>query len=840
MVPWKKPKSFCGGTPGPDVKPEDLPVYQQRNRILEAFSEHRALVVESPTGSGKTTQLPIILHRAGYSKKGVIGVTQPRRIAALSVCDYIARQLGTNVPGTVGYKMRFEDQTAPDTVIKIMTDGILLQELKADPLLSRYTMVMVDEAHERSLNIDFVLGMLKRIQSARTDFSVLISSATINAEVFSAYFDDCPILRIDARAYPVELLYDPPRDGKGEVLPQILDRMDQIESSGREGDVLIFLQGERAIKECVAALYGLRQSRRLLILPLYGRLSREEQERVFIPTPEGRRKVIIATNIAETSVTIDGIRFVIDPGLAKINHYNPRTFTSSLIETAISKASCNQRKGRAGRTAPGSCIRLYSKSDFDQRPLFTVEEIYRTDLSEVVLRMAELGISDFESFDFISKPDPTGIRGAIETLELLGALNDDRSLTPVGEAMARFPLIPRLSRIIVEAIYSYPQVTDEAIIAASFLSANSPYLLPQGEELEARRAHHSFRSSHGDFVSYLELLERFTQSKNREAFCERHYLDVRIMGEIENIHQQLSEIVSEMGVPLSRGGPVADYLCAVSRGLIQFVCRQAKGPTYRSLTTDRIFIHPGSVMFREAPTFIVAGEIVKTSRMFARSVSPLQQKWLGRISPLLEKELTGEPETRPERSSKKSRDTTWKIRIADQEFELQPYKGKKKIAILPWDKLKLLKARTRELNIGHLSDLRGKVVVQDMDMLTGARIKTIVTVLPHLNLDDGWLESPPVKQNLNPESDLSVICSHLHELLRPCKIKQGGKRLGFLGMDTDGEAFWYKPVKSFGRAVTDSIAGLEVLADFAGDSADRELAVAFDEAYKRLERIYET
>lgn len=822
------------------MEPQNLPVYQQRDRILDAFANHRAVVVESPTGSGKTTQLPIILHRAGFASTGAIGVTQPRRIAALSVCDYIAKQLGSSVPGMVGYKMRFEDKTSPDTIIKIMTDGILLQELKLDPLLSRYSMIMVDEAHERSLNIDFVLGMLKRIQSKRDDFSVLISSATINAEIFSAYFDDCPIVRIDARAFPVDLVYAPLRAGADDPVPAIIDRVDLIERSGEPGDILVFLQGERAIKECTAGIDALENSRRLLIVPLYGRLSREEQERVFIPAPKDRRKVIVATNIAETSVTIDGVRFVIDSGFAKINLYNPKTFTSSLIEHSISKASCNQRKGRAGRTAPGTCIRLYSRNDYEMRPLFTTEEIYRTDLSEVVLRMAELGIRDFESFDFISRPDLQGIRGAVETLELLEALNEDRSLTTIGEAMARFPLVPRLSRIIVEAIYSYPNVVDEAIVATSFLSANSPYLLPQGEELEARKAHHTFREKHGDFVSYLELLKRFKRADNREAFCERFYLDARIMNEIENIHEQLSEIVSAMGVPLSSGGSVADYLCAVSRGLIQFVCREAKGHTYRSLTADRIYIHPGSVMFREAPRYIVAGEIVQTSRMFARSVSPLQEEWLQRISPVLHRKLAA---SRPERGKdapeKGKRDTTWKIWIGGEEFDLKPFRGKKKVAVLPWEQLKKLRDASADISTDHLRDLRGTITVGGMDLLTGTRIRSIIPLLPHLDLDRKWLDVSPVQENLDAEKQLEVISSNLPDLMRTCKLKPGGTRLGFLCLETNGETFWFRPVKSVSHAVTESLASLEALADLIDVTTQKDLMRTLDETYKRLRAVYE-
>jgi ATP-dependent helicase HrpA len=823
------------------MNPGDLPVYQQRDRILEVISRSRTVVVESPTGSGKTTQLPIILHQAGYSANGVIGVTQPRRIATLSVCDYIANQLDSRVPGIVGYKMRFEDKTAPETLIKIMTDGTLLQELKADPDLSRYSTIMVDEAHERSLDIDFILGMLKRIQAVRDDFRVIISSATINAEVFSAYFDDCPVVRIDARAFPVDLVYDPQEGDGRELVSRIVGHVDRIERDGNPGDILVFLQGERAIKECVTAIYALNNRSKYLVLPLYGRLSREEQERVFIPTPAGKRKVIVATNIAETSVTIDGIRFVIDPGLAKINYYSHATYTSSLVERSISKASSNQRKGRAGRTAPGTCIRLYSKVDYEQRELFTTEEIYRTDLSEVVLRMAELGIRDFESFDFISRPDTQGIRGAVETLELLDALAEDRSLTKIGEAMAKFPLLPRLSRIIVEAIYSYPQIVGEAIVAASFLSANSPYLLPQGEELEARRAHHSFRTKHGDFVSYLELLKRFVNARDRTSFCENYYLDSRIMHEIENIHEQLSAIVSDMGVPIISGGTIADYLCAVSRGLIQYVCRQAGNHTYRTLTTDRIYIHPGSVMFREAPKYIVAGEIVKTSRTFARSVSPLQEEWLHRISPILQSELGGGNERKKSgpTSEKRKRDTTWKMRISDQEFSLQPYKGQKKIVILPWEQLKGLKQHPERFSAAHLKALRGKITVRGMEIMTGAKISAILRCLPYLDLDEKWFDSPPVIKKLDANEELDTIHKNLTALLKPCKMKPGGKRLGFLCLDTDGEVFYFRPVKGFSRAVSESISALEVLADILGAPPQPDVEKAFDETYSRLQRIYE-
>ncbi|MEN6491184.1 MAG: ATP-dependent RNA helicase, partial [Rectinema sp.] len=450
------------------MNPHDLPIYQQKAKILEALAANQVIVVESPTGSGKTTQLPIILHEAGYASNGIIGITQPRRIATLSVSDFIARQLSTTVPGIVGYKMRFEDATAPNTAIKIMTDGILLQEMKLDPYLTHYSVIMVDEAHERSLNIDFILGLLKKVLEARSEFRVIVSSATINAEVFSEYFGECPVVRIDAPMYPVRVVYDAiktvPEASPGQgprpqgpdggyyrssdeaIYDKILSIVGRVldgDAGAEPGDILIFLPGEKTIKECLQTLMASRWALRLHCIPLYARLGKDEQEKVFAYPPEGKIKVVISTNIAETSVTIDGITVVVDSGLAKINYYNPRTFTASLIETPISKASCNQRKGRAGRTRPGICYRLYSIKDFDSRPLYPTEEIHRTDLSEVLLRMAELGITDFEHFDFITKPPKSAIRGAIEVLNLLDALNPDRTLTRIGEMMCAFPLLPK-------------------------------------------------------------------------------------------------------------------------------------------------------------------------------------------------------------------------------------------------------------------------------------------------------------------------------------------------------------------------------------------------------------
>ena len=657
------------------IEYKKLPVYEQKQRILDTLKDNQVIVVQSPTGSGKTTQIPVILYEAGYAQSGTIAVTQPRRIAALSVSEFISKQLNTTYPGLVGYKMRFEDKTDATTKIKIMTDGILLQEMKLDPWLSKYSVIMVDEAHERSLNIDFVLGLLKRVLAERKDFRVIVSSATMNAEAFSAYFDGCPIVTIDTITYPVTIVYDTPsipastisEAATDALLTKICNTVDRILANNEPGGILIFLPGEKIIKDCLWKLDHSPFSRKIHTLPLYGRLAKEEQEKVFDPAPFGKKKVIISTNIAETSVTISDITTVIDAGLAKLNFYNPRTFTSSLNETAISKASCNQRKGRAGRTQPGICYRLYSRKDYDTRPMYTTEEIYRTDLSEVVLRMAELGITDFQNFDFISPPGIEGIIGAVDTLNMLKALDSDNTLSSIGKLMVEFPLEPRISRIIIEAIMKYPNVLEEALIAAAFLSANSPFLLPQGEEMEARKAHHNFRDMQGDFVSYLNIFKGYTSSPDKEKFCKKNYLDDRVMAEIENINVQLKDIVSKMNIPIMGGGNKGDYLCCIASGMIQFVCIRTGKNTYRSLTADKICIHPGSVLFRQDPLFIVAGEIVRTSRMYAMSVSPLTKSLLHQISPTLLNllENTKSPKDKKtnekEKTSKKEKESKQKL-----------------------------------------------------------------------------------------------------------------------------------------------------------------------------------
>ncbi|AEF84427.1 Pre-mRNA-splicing factor ATP-dependent RNA helicase PRP43 (Helicase JA1) [Treponema primitia ZAS-2] len=900
----------------------ELPVYKHKDLILSALADNQVVVVESPTGSGKTTQMPVILHDAGYSKNGIIGVTQPRRIAAVSVSEFIARQLGTSIPGLVGYKMRFEDRTDQNTVIKIMTDGILLQEMKLDPWLSKYGCLVVDEAHERSLNIDFILGLLKRVLESRREFKVIVSSATINAQIFSEYFGECPVVKIDAITYPVTLVYDPPsgnasaeagagnaaaempaipvnnsrtgrdRGGRGFSKPAgsagrpssgfagrpdgtggqaggrragiaqsssediLLDKIvaitDRFINERREGDMLIFLSGEKMIKECMNRLSISPSGKYLHMVPLYGRLGKDEQERVFEAPPRGKTKVVIATNIAETSVTIDGITAVIDSGLSKLNYYNPHTFTSSLIEGPVSKASGNQRKGRAGRTREGTCYRLYARKDFENRSLFTTEEIYRTDLSEVVLRMADLGITAFEEFDFISPPNREGLIAAIDTLNLLDALESDHSLSKIGKMMTEFPLAPRQSRIIVEAVLRYPDVTQETIIAAAFLSTQNPYVLPPGEETDARKAHHSFRDPDGDFVSYLKLYRAYKDAKERGKFCEKNYLDEKTMAEIVNVTEQLEMIVSDMGVPILSGGSIEDYLCSVARGMIQFVCVRDGRELYRSLTADRILIHPGSVMFRLNPQYIVAGEIVKTSRMYAMSVSPLSHQTLEKISAELFEALggralkSGARSDFPKEKLKGARDFTNNIKIGDEVFEIETVKGKKTVR-LPWERLSRVKDKIGSDTM--FKGLKGVVTIDDRyTLLAGEKLALILSLAPSLDIEGALTRTWPRKKRFNSEQNLPALLEELPLILAPApwgrqtkgtqlatKFPAQKKEMGFLCLLTDSKGYyWFTCSRGFHTSLNESLASLETLIDELGEEVDIEIKHQVNQIYRRL------
>ena len=825
---------------------KQLPVYQNRQEILDALSKNQVIVVQSPTGSGKTTQMPIILHEAGYADEKMIGITQPRRIATLSVCDFIKRQLNDR-ENFIAYKMRFEDTTDYTTRIKVMTDGILLMELKNDPMLMQYSVILVDEAHERSLNIDFILGLLKRIVAQRPEFKVIISSATINTRVFSRFFDNCPIVSIHSRVYPVHVIYSPAHrqtfDDQLEMIISIVKR----ESKKQAGDILIFLSGEFEIVTTVNALYAADPKEELEIYPLYGRLGKEEQERVFTPTSKGKTKVVVSTNIAETSVTIDGITVVIDLGVAKLNFYNQKDFTSSLVPLPTSRSSCEQRSGRAGRTQAGTCYRLFTKEDYQSRPAYQIEEILRTDLSEVVLRMSDLGIYDYEQFSFITRPKAQALKSAEETLRYIGAIDRNRMLTSIGSLMVRFPLLPRHSRVVVEAMMTYPDVLDEVLIAIAFLSTKTPFLFPAGEEDASRAAHRSFNTSaYGDFVMYLNLFRQYAnlaKQKQRQDFCTKYYLDHQGMQEIVHVHEQLGEICSEIGFPLSSGGSVREYLSCIAKGLSQYICIRARGTMYKSLSVDQIYIHPGSAWFKTLPRFIIAGEIVQTSRLYARSVSPLEQEWLEDIQPGLSKKLMafdskqkGKEEEHEEKSFRK-RDQQRGTAGFDLYGKRYPTikartKKQQEVVIIPLDDLpSIVKANDRSPQ--RPKNFRAALAYRGFYVHYNDKFFSLLELNGKLKPELGILDNPP--SGVFTIDSARLLIDNLRWLLGFTKSKKNREILGFITLEASGSGnYRFSNNPDFFDALDTSLFHLLHLEDELRDSDRKKEAKEVSSIYTKL------
>ncbi len=779
----------------------NLPVYRHREEILRGLSENQTIIVESPTGSGKTTQIPLILREAGYDRSGIIGITQPRRIAAMSVCGFIRKQIGDE-GAYCAYKMRFTDTSDRTTRIKIMTDGILLQEVKQDPLLSRYSVIMVDEAHERSLNIDFILGLLKEIARERSDLKIIISSATINASSFSRFFSDAPIISIDSRPFDVEVKYIPAtlsRDTEDYYYAKISSLV-RKSFDDKEGDVLIFLPGEAEIKRCVEELEYSDRDGKYQIYPLYGRLSKDEQERVFIPTSPGMMKVVVSTNIAETSITIDGIRTVIDSGMAKISFYNQKNFTSALLPMPISRASADQRKGRAGRTAPGICYRMYSEENYRMRPEYSEEEILHSDLAEVVLRMSELGIYNTDSFPFITPPKKSALASAEETLMIIGAIEKNHHLTGIGEMMTIFPLLPRLSRVIVEAIMNYPSVISDVLTAVAFLSAKTPYILPPGEELRARDAHHALADRvYGDFVTMLTLYGRYRSlgsRKEKQAYAKNHYLDFESLEEIVHIKDQLEAIVSGMGIPISESHSVPEYFCCLASGLRQYVCMKIDRFSYRSLTADRILIHPGSAWFTIPPQYILAGEIVQTTKMYARTVSPLRKDWIQQVDPALLDQL------RFPAGKKKERTTILSDRDEMKRYEIESKHGKTVYAV-PLQDIGKLRTRSGAIKFyircgQYLSKTQVKA----------SRIGKELELIPNVQ---GPMKSK-MKGKFNPaDRQYGEISALIDSAFFP--FVSGKKEFSFLAITDRGGKYSLSPLPSIGAAAKETLFSLSTMLD---------------------------
>ena len=624
-------------TPGYDPA---LPITAHREAIIEAIRQHPVVVVAGETGSGKTTQLPKFCLEAGRGLRGLIGCTQPRRIAARAMAARVAEELGQQLGELVGYQVRFREQLGEHSLMKFMTDGILLAEAVGDRQLERYDTIIIDEAHERSLNIDFLLGYLKQLLRRRPDLRVVITSATIDTEKFSRHFDGAPVIEVSGRGYPVETRYQPlhdtpdadeKRDDRRDLYRGIVEAVHQLDRIDARGDILVFLSGEREIHEARDALAraGLRQTE---VLPLYARLSAAEQQRVF--HPGAARRIILATNVAETSLTVPRIRFVIDSGLARISRYAHRSRIQRLPIEAISQASANQRSGRCGRLGPGTCIRLYSEEDFQQRPEFTEPEILRTSLASVILRMLTMGLGAVEAFPFIDPPAPRMINDARQLLQELGALDAQRELTPLGRRLARWPLDVRLGRMVLAG--EAEGCLEQAMVLAAGLSIQDPRERPLEAQAAADEQHARFADDSSDFAAMLALwdyLRGLRKSLSGSQFrkrCKREFLAPQRVLEWFDLYQQLRDLAREEGLRLTgqraEGAVLHQALLA---GLLSHVGRRHPEERHYDGARNRSFhIFPGSNLFGKSPQWIVAAEIVETSKPYARINAKVAPEWI--------------------------------------------------------------------------------------------------------------------------------------------------------------------------------------------------------------------
>lgn len=637
----------------PIVFPESLPVSQRKAEIEKLLSEHQVIVVAGETGSGKTTQLPKMCLELEFGNLGTIGHTQPRRIAARSVAARIAEELQTELGDLVGYKVRFNDQISDNTQIKLMTDGILLAEIQTDRFLNQYSCLIIDEAHERSLNNDFILGYLKQLLPRRPDLKVIITSATIDVERFSKHFNNAPIIEVSGRTYPVEVRYRPvAEEDDQDQLQGILNAVDELQAEGR-GDILIFMNGEREIRDTAEALQK-QNLKHTEILPLFARLSAQEQNKIFHPS--GLNRIVLATNVAETSLTVPGIKYVIDPGTARISRYSYRTKVQRLPIEPISQASANQRKGRCGRVSEGICIRLYSEEDFNNRPEFTDPEILRTNLASVILQMTALGLDDIEAFPFVDAPDKRHIQDGVKLLEELGAFEtvqtksgEKRRLTTIGRQLAQLPVDPRLAKMLLSAV-DFGSVY-EVMIIVSALSIQDPRERPTEKQQASDEKHRRFADKKSDFLAFLNLWH-YVQEQQKELTknqfrrqCQKDFLNYLRIREWQDIYQQIRLAVREMGLPInSEKAEYQQIHTALLSGLLSHIgLKEAEKQQYLGARNAHFAIFPNSVLFKKQPKWVMAAELVETSKLWGRMVAEIEPEWIEPLAEHLTKKSYSEP-----------------------------------------------------------------------------------------------------------------------------------------------------------------------------------------------------
>ncbi|ABK44391.1 ATP-dependent helicase HrpA [Magnetococcus marinus MC-1] len=630
--------------------PEQLPISSKREAIQQAIAQHQIIVLSGETGSGKTTQLPKICLELGLGVHGYIGVTQPRRIAASGIAQFLASDLGTPLGEKVGYKVRFHDQVGEHALVKVLTDGMLLAETQQDRFLSRYEAIIIDEAHERSLNIDFLLGLLKGITVRRPDLKIIISSATLDTDKFAAHFNHAPIISVSGRTYPVAVRYNP-LDEKNEPdsdqrMEALLFAVEELFEDLPDGDVLIFLPGEREIKEAAEALRK-HHPAHVEIVPLYARLSAKEQQRIF--NPGSKRRIILSTNVAETSLTVPRIHGVIDTGLARMSRFSTRTQVQRLPIERISQASANQRKGRCGRLAAGICIRLYSEDDFNQRPLYTDPEVLRTSLAAVILTMKALKLGDPHKFPFIDAPKPTAIREGIRLLKELDGLDDNENLTDIGRQLAHLPLDPRLARMLLAAERFH--CLQELLILAAALSTQDPREFPEAEKGGAKQHHARFSEPRSEFIGRLrlwrhieEMAEQARSKTQLRNALKKQYLSPLRVREWQDITHQLTRTVKELGLKLNEApGDYAAIHKALLAGLLGNLGMKGEKHQYDGVRGLSFHIFPGSELFGKSPKWVVAAELVETSKLYARLLAQIEPEWVEEVAPHLVKKHPFDP-----------------------------------------------------------------------------------------------------------------------------------------------------------------------------------------------------
>src|SRR4051812_2978834 len=638
--------------------PMELPVVARREEIARAIQQNQVVIICGETGSGKTTQLPKICLELGRGVSGWIGHTQPRRIAARSVAMRIAQEMETRVGHAVGYKIRFGDHVSDNTFIKLMTDGILLAEIQSDRMFENYDTIIIDEAHERSLNIDFLLGYLKQVLPRRPDLKLIITSATIDPQRFSRHFNEAPIIEVSGRTYPVETRYRPLKsdDPEEEDIDQIDGIVQAIDELSREGngDVLVFLSGEREIREAAEALRA-HHPPSTDILPLFARLSADDQMRIF--QPHNRRRIVLATNVAETSLTVPGIRYVVDPGLARISRYTPRSKVQRLPIEKISQASADQRKGRCGRVAEGISVRLYGEDDFEARPRFTDPEILRTNLASVILQMAALDLGAVEDFPFLDPPDRRQVRDGIALLQELGALDREATLTPLGRRLARLPVDPRLGRMVLEA--DRRGCAEEVIVIAAGLSIQDPRERPADEAAAADAQHARFADEASDFLAYVNLW-RYLREGQRELSanqfrkrCRAEFLHFLRVREWQDLAAQLRAAAKEAGVRRNQTPAGADDIHqALLSGLLSHVgMKDEARRDYLGARGGGFALGPGSAPARRPPPWVMVAELVETSRLWGRTAARINPQWVEPLAEHLVKRSRGEPRWSRKRAS---------------------------------------------------------------------------------------------------------------------------------------------------------------------------------------------